>query len=124
MAGMFAGCALGLGVSAVAGGAGVALTTRSARARPYVWWTFAAVFVVVLSLCLVAVHQYPYGTARPGSDYDIVMKNLFLEWFGYCASPGVAALVAAVATLLMPRKLVSQSPESDQTTTPRQRGNG
>jgi hypothetical protein len=104
MAAMFAGCALGLIVSAIAGGAGVVLTMRSAKIRLRVWWSFAVVLVVVLSLCIVAVHQYPYGTVRPGSDYDVATKNLFLQGFGYCASLGTAALLAALATLLTPKK--------------------
>lgn len=106
MAAMFAGWALGLMVTGAAGAAGVVLTIRSAETRLRAWWTFGVVFVIVLSLCLLAVHQYPFGEVRPGSDYDVAMKNLFFQGFAYCASPGGAALLAGLATLLTPRKTV------------------
>jgi hypothetical protein len=106
MAAMFAGWALGLLVSASAGAAGVVLTIKNAQSRSRVWRVFGAVFVVVLSLCIVAVYRYPFGAVRPGSDYDVAMKNLFLQGFGYCASPGAAALLAGLATCLSPRKIV------------------
>jgi hypothetical protein len=111
MAAMFAGCALGLIVTGLAGGPGVVLAVRSARIRSRVWWSFAVVFAVVLALGIVAVHQYPYGTVRPGSDYDVAAKNLFLQGFGYCASPGAAALLVGLATLLTPKKNANRTPE-------------
>jgi hypothetical protein len=41
------------------------------------------------------------------------MKNLFLQGLGYCISPGIAALLAALATRLSPGKPASgsQAPE-------------
>jgi hypothetical protein len=104
MAGMFAGGAVGFIFSAIAGFGSMVLTIRNAKARRQVWWTFAVVFVVVLAACIVAVVQYPYDTVRPGSDYDVAMRNLFLQGLGYFASPGIAAIVAAVATFIAPRK--------------------
>ncbi len=100
---MFAGGALGLVATTALGSVALALTTRSAKSRKYVWWTFAAAFGVGVTLCIVAVHEFPYGAVRPGSDYDVAMKNLFLRGLGYCASPGPAALLAALATRLLPK---------------------
>lgn len=113
MAGLFAGCALGVIVAVSVGGAGVLLAIKSAKKRRRVWWCFAGVFVVVLPLCIVAVQQYPYASVSPGSDYDVAMKNLFLQGFGYCAAPGPTALLAALATLWMPKKTVNMTSESN-----------
>jgi hypothetical protein len=105
MAGLIAGCALGLIFAASVGGVGVLLAVKSAKRRRRVWWCFAAVFVVLLLLGIVAVHQYPFAAVSPGSDYDVALKNLFLQGLGYCATPGPAALLAALATLWMPKRL-------------------
>jgi hypothetical protein len=85
------------------------LTIRRARGRSRVWWVFGAVFVGVLALCIVAVHRYPFDAVRPGSDYDVAMKNLFLQGFAYCASPGAAALLAGLAIWLTAGKPVDRS---------------
>ena len=106
-AAMFAGGALGLIVTAFFGGVGVVLTSRNARQRTRVWGTFAVMFAIGLTLCILAVHFFPYAAVRPGSDYDVAMKNMFLQALGYCGSPGLAALAAALATLLMPKKQTS-----------------
>jgi hypothetical protein len=113
MAGLFAGCALGLVLAAILGGAGIWLMVRNAKARTRAWWCFAAVFLILLLVGIAAVHQYPYAPVRPGSDYDVAMRNLFLQGFGYCASPGPAALLAALAARLMPRKSANKMPGSN-----------
>lgn len=94
---------LGLVVTAIAGGAGLVLASRSSRTRTRHWRAFTAVFVIILSLCLLGVNQFPYDTARPGADYDIIMRNSFLQTLGYSASPGVAALLAALVAMMTPR---------------------
>jgi len=104
MAALAAGAVLGLIITGVFGGAGVALTLRSAKIRSLAGRIFGAVCVIVLPLCIIAVYQYPYAPVSPGSDYDVAMKNLFLQALGYCASPGIAALGAGMATWLAPRK--------------------
>lgn len=114
MAGLFAGCALGLMVAATGGGAGLLLAITTAKRRHRVWWCFAGVFVVALSTGIVAVHQYPYDHVRPGSDYDVALKNLFLQGLGYCATPGPAALLAGLATLFMPRRIAARCTEKDR----------
>ncbi len=109
VAGMLAGCALGVIVTAALVGAGIIAAMKSAKSRMHVWWTFAAVFAIALTLCIIAVHEYPYGMASPGSDYDVVMKNFFLQGLGYCASLGLAALIAALTTFLAPRKATNRT---------------
>jgi hypothetical protein len=104
MAALAAGGVLGLIVTSVVGGGGVALTLRSAKTRSHAWRIFGAVCVIVLPLCIYAVHHLPYDPVSPGSDYDVAMKNLFLQALGYCASPGMAALAAGMATWLAPRR--------------------
>jgi len=105
MAGLFAGCVLGSIVTALLGGAGVILAVRIAKTRRHAWWGFAVLFIIVLTLCIVAIHGYPYSMVRPGSDYDVAMKNFFLKGFCYCVSPGPAVLFAALGSWLMPKKI-------------------
>lgn len=112
IAALFAGCVLGLMVTALPGGAGVMLAVKMAKSRRFVWWGFGLAFVIVLALCLGAVQDYPYGAVSPGSDYDVAMKNFFIEGVGYGASPGLAALLAGLATRLMPRKPAPPPAES------------
>ena len=118
VAALFAGCVLGLIVTTILGGVGVLLTIKSAKTRIRVWWCFAAGFAVLLLLGIVAVHEYPYGVVRPGSDYNVAMKNFFLQGFGYCASPGPAALLAALGTWLMPKKTANTTPDRPGATRP------
>lgn len=92
---LIVGGALGLMLTTITGGAGVFLTARNAKNRSQFLWRFAVAGVIVLTLCVVAANQHPYATVRPGSDYDVALQNLFLQCFGYCASPGTAALMAA-----------------------------
>jgi hypothetical protein len=73
------------------------------------WWYFSATLAATLFLLVLAVHEFPYEIAKPGSDYDIAMKNLFLQGLGYCTSPGMAALLAALATRMSPGKPASGS---------------
>lgn len=113
MIGLLGGCVLGLLVAVSVGGAGVLLAIKSAKKRRNVWWCFAGLFVVVMPLCIVAVHRYPYAPVSPGSDYEVAMKNLFLQGLGYCAAPGATALFAAIATLWMPKKSVNTTPEAE-----------
>lgn len=98
MAALIAGCVLGLGAAAGLGGIGIVMASRSAGGRARAWGCFAAVFLSVLLLCILAVQLFPYEAVRPGSDYDILAKNLFFQGLGYCASPGLAALLAGLAT--------------------------
>jgi len=110
---MAAGCAVGLIVTAILGGLGVAGTVKRAKSRVHTWWYFAVAFAVVLFLLIFVVHEYPYAQTRAGSDYDIVVKNLFLQGLGYCAAPGIAAFFATLAAMLSPKIPTAVSTGSD-----------
>lgn len=103
MAGAAAGMILGLMVTAVLGGTGLVLTRRSAETQRRAWWCFGMVFAALLTLGLLTVNAYPYDPVRPGSDYDVALRNYFWQWFGFSAVPGPAALLAGVATRLLPK---------------------
>lgn len=97
-------------ITAILGALGAVLTVKIAKRRAHVWQCFAAAFAVALAVLILAVHHYPYGQVRPGSDYDIAMKNFFLRGLGYCASPGPAALLAALAAWLTAKQSTDQTP--------------
>jgi hypothetical protein len=103
MVAVLAGGVLGLAVTAVLGTVGAVLIVRSRRTRPRVLAAFTIVLLIALPLWMVAVQLYPYATARPGSDYDIVMANLFVQSLGVGAGPGIAVLVAALVALVVDR---------------------
>jgi hypothetical protein len=113
MGAMGAGGLLGLLLAAVLGSIGLVATTRAARTRARAWWIFAGALAVVLPLCIVAVNAYPYAPVRPGSDYDVAAKNLFLQAVGYCASPGLAALIAGLTPWLAASKRASRLPAAN-----------
>ena len=102
-AAMAAGSLAGLIITAILGGLAVAMIVKRAKNRLHGWWYFAVSFVVVLAVSILGVHEYPYGDVRGGSDYDVAMKNLFLQGAGYCAAPGFAAFLAAFAPMLAPK---------------------
>lgn len=97
------GCALGLTVTATLGGIGIVITAKGAKSRDAAWRYFKVAFFVILAIALIAVNQYPYEYVRGGSDYDILASNLFLQALGYCAAPGIAGMLAAVAALWAPK---------------------
>jgi hypothetical protein len=104
IAAMFAGGALGLMISGTGLAVGLIATKRAAASRKGVWKMFWMAFGVLLVLLIVGVQLYPYDPVKPGSDYDVTMKNLFLQALGYCGSPGIAGLVAALTTKWCPQK--------------------
>ena len=101
---MVVGWILGLGITAVLGSVGIGFTIKAGKSRRGVWWGFAVVFVVILSLLVYGIRLIPFEQVRPGSDYDLAMKNGFLTGISYCACPGIAALLAGLASLLAPKK--------------------
>ena len=64
---------------------------------------FARRSPVIWPLLWLAVYFYPWPTVRPGSDYDIALKNFFLGGLAYAAVPGVAAVVVLVGVLALRR---------------------
>lgn len=97
---MSVGCVMGLAVTATLGTLSVLIIYRRTRRNVRSWWTSAAVFAAVLILLVICLRAYPYAPVSPGSDYDIMAKNLFLQGLGYCAAPGIAALAAALVAVL------------------------
>ena len=104
MVAMAVGGIVGLVINGILGTTGLIMTARNSNKRARVWLYFFATVAIAMPIIVFAVYSFPYAQAKPGSDYDIVMKNLFLQAVGYCASPGAAALIAALATYLAPRK--------------------
>ena len=51
---------------------------------------------------------------RPGSDYDIAMRNLFIQGIGFCAAPGPAALIGAVVALFAPKRPADPQPVPEE----------
>jgi hypothetical protein len=113
MGALVLGFAVGLMITGLLGTLAILLTIKSAQRRNQVWQSFAAVFAVVLALLLLVVYLYPYEHVRPGSDYDIAMKNFFMQALGYSASVGGAAFLASLATLLCPKKLPMSTEPKD-----------
>lgn len=108
--GMILGFALFVGVL-IGAGASVALCIfamviirKISHARLKVWRLFVTGFVVCLSALLLIISYHPFASVSPGSDYDVVMKNFFMQGVFYAASPGVAAMLALLSTGLSRRK--------------------
>ena len=103
-AAMVAGWVIGLAITALLGAAGVGFTIKLSKGHKRVWWFFVVTFVVILPVVIIALQMISYPHVRPGSDYDIAMRNLFFKGLGYCAAPGLAALCAGFATRFSPKK--------------------
>jgi hypothetical protein len=103
MVAVLAGGVLGLAMTAVLGVIGAVLIVRDRRTRPRVVPAFVVVLLIALPLWMVAVQLYPYAVPRSGSDYDIVMANLFFQSLGVGAGPGIAVLVAALVASVVVR---------------------
>lgn len=112
--GMAAGFILGLLLTAVTGAVAVVLLLRWVKQRRNVWPVFFPVAVAMLAFLIVLVRIYPFEPVTPGSDYDIAMKNLFVQGLGYGVSPGVAALMAALASRLARHRRDVRLPASDR----------
>ena len=102
--GMFVGCVIGLVVTVAFGGWGIWLAIRKAKHVKRIWYVFATMLAIILIVGMIGVHEYPYESVRPGNDYGIVMKNMFLQGLGYCTVPGIAAFLAALVTFAIPQR--------------------
>lgn len=101
---MSVGCVMGLAVAATLGTLSVLMIYKRGCRHVGLRWISAAVFAAVLILLVIGVRRYPYAPVSPGSDYAIMARNLFLQGLGYCAAPGIAALSAALVTVLSVKK--------------------
>ena len=101
---LFIGTFIGIIVSILLCVLAIVKTKKASHERLNAWSLFATGFVVCLSVLIFVIPYYPFAFARPGADYDIIMKNFFLKGIFYGASPGVAAILALFSTRLGPRK--------------------
>ncbi|KKM96223.1 hypothetical protein LCGC14_1180230 [marine sediment metagenome] len=107
------GVVIGLVVTAVTGGLAVVITIRGAKRRLYVWRVVAVVAAIFVGVLAILVQHYANRPVRPGSDYDIVTENFFVSGFGYSATPGIAAFVAALVSLRCPKRPLADTRESN-----------
>ena len=108
---LLVGIVIGLAVTAATGSLGVVITIKEARQRLYVWRVVAVVATILVGVLVLIVQHCANQPVRPGSDYDIVMKNFFVSGLGYSATPGIAALVAALVSSLCPKKSTADTRE-------------
>jgi hypothetical protein len=116
--GLLAGLLAGLMISAVLGGLAAFLAVRLHARRKYVTPIFSLAAVAVLTACIVGIGSVPFDWGQPGSNYDLIMSNLFWAALWYAASPGAAAGVAAIITLMIPT--VPRSPKMIPANNPRE----
>jgi 4-amino-4-deoxy-L-arabinose transferase-like glycosyltransferase len=102
---MVVGILMGLMLSALMIFVSAISVLKLAKRRDHAWLAYAVALAIFLPLLMLAVQYYPYETARPGSDYDIAMKNFFITGLGYSASTGIAALLAMLMVLFCPKKM-------------------
>ncbi|MDO9542546.1 MAG: hypothetical protein Q7J98_09520 [Kiritimatiellia bacterium] len=84
----------------------IAAVKGSKRCR-HVWRVFVPVALVSLPPLIFGVYHYPCDTGTPGSNYSLLFGHFFLIGLAYAAIPGVATVLAFLATLFCPRKLGS-----------------
>jgi len=106
---LFVGAFIGTIVSIVLCVLAIAKTKKVSHARLNVWSLFVTGFVIFLAVLIFAISCYPFASAMPGADYDIITKNFFLKGLFYGSSPGVAAILALFSTSLGRRKCKSDN---------------
>jgi hypothetical protein len=87
-------------ISAALGGLAFVLVRRDAKRRRHGWAIFGVATGLLFLCALVVVHSRPATVNLP---HSIDAKNLFLNSIAYGSSLGVAAAIACVVTLLIPR---------------------
>ena len=110
---LLVGVVIGLAVTAATGGLAVVITIRGAKRRLYVWRVVAVAATIFVGVLVLLVQHYANQPVRPGSDYDIVTENFFVSGFGYSATPGIAAFVAALVSLRCPKRPLADTRESN-----------
>lgn len=103
------GMMIGLTITILLGSIAFAIM-QNANRRIYTRPFFTIMFAIVLLPLMLVVSYYPYEQVRPGDDYDIAMRNIFMQALGYSASFGIAALLAALAVLSCPVSLCPKRP--------------
>ena len=108
---LLVGVVIGLAVTAATSGLALVISIRGARRRLYVWRVVAVTATIFAGALVLLVQHCANQPTRPGSDYDIVMKNFFVSGFGYSATPGIAAFVAALVSYLCPKRPAADTRE-------------
>lgn len=107
------GFAVGLFVSFVLAAVALAVARRVSRDRAdvrRVALLSALAFAVALVTPLL-LGALPLREVRPGSDHDILARNMAIQGFAYAVVPGLALLGGAIASsFLCPRR----PPEADE----------
>jgi len=81
----------------------IIVVRRRGEMRSHVWRVFLPVSVVSLALLVLGVYHYPYDIGTPGSNYSVLFGHFFFVGLAYSAIPGVASILAFLATLFCPR---------------------
>ena len=100
---LFIGVVIGVLISILFGTAAVIAAVKGAKRRMHVWRVFLPVAIVSMTLLILGVYHYAYDTGAPGSNYCSLFGHFFLVGLAYAAIPGVASVLAFLATLFCPR---------------------
>ena len=87
-------------ISAGLGTVAVITIRRHAKQRRHGWWVFGITTAVLFAGALTFVHSWPASINIP---HSVDFKKMILNSVSYGSSLGVAAAVACVVTLLIPR---------------------
>ncbi len=98
------GVAAGLAVSGVLIAMAVVFARRLARSRRNVWPVFSFAVLLWLAAAILAMLNFPYAAIEPGGDFMPVLRNAFAGGLGYCAGPGVAAVLAMMTARICPAR--------------------
>ena len=105
--GLLIGFLCGVVTSAVLLGIAIIITRTHSLHRKHAWPIYNLIFILMLLVVILAVRWYPFPQSRPGSDYDIMFKHLFIQGLSYASSLGLAAILTVLATIVLPQKKVS-----------------
>ena len=101
---LLVGVVIGLVVTGATGGLAMVIAIRGAKRRLYVWRVAAVAAAILVGGLVLLVQHCANQPVKPGNDYDIIMQNFFIAGLGYSATPGIAAILATLATSLCPKR--------------------
>jgi len=116
------GCVMGLLITAVTAGMGLLMASRLAQSCTGAWRVYGRLFALMMVVCgltfvfsasrpslpALQFHGHPNSHARGWSDIGIRSLVVF-------SSPGICALLAAVAAAFCARRLVLAPPAKEET---------
>ena len=100
---LFIGVFIGLLISILLVTTAAIVVVKGAKRRMHVWRVFLPVAVVSMTLLILGVYHYPYDTDTPGSNYSSLFGHFFFVGLVSAVIPGVASILAFLATLFCPR---------------------